>query len=98
MRSLNNVSRYSSSIIIKEGDIYYIGGTDPLIIREDKDDIEHIWSQGDRLDLLAKKYLGDDRLWWIIAEYNNIMFFFEKIELGRKIKIPSLYRVVNEIL
>ncbi|MBZ4649175.1 hypothetical protein [Thermosipho sp. (in: thermotogales)] len=93
-----NKSRYSWCVVIKENDIYYIGGTDPLKIRKSDDDIEHIWSQGDRLDLLAKKYLNDDKLWWIIAEYNNIMFFFEEIEIGRIIYIPSLYRVVTEIL
>jgi len=32
--------------------------------------IEHTVEQGDRLDLLAKHYYNDDRLWWRIIDAN----------------------------
>jgi nucleoid-associated protein YgaU len=32
--------------------------------------VEHVVKSGDRLDLLARHYYNDDRLWWRIAEAN----------------------------
>lgn len=37
--------------------------------------IEHIVSQGDRLDLLAGYYYNDPRLWWRIADANPEFIF-----------------------
>lgn len=98
MAGISIKSRYAHSIIIKEGEIYYISGTEPILIKQFEDNIEHIWKQGDRLDLLAKRYYGDHRLWWIIAEFNNIMYFFDEIAEGTKLILPSITRVVMDIL
>jgi nucleoid-associated protein YgaU len=32
--------------------------------------VEHVVKSGDRLDLLARHYYNDDRLWWRIADAN----------------------------
>ncbi|MCB1125258.1 MAG: tail protein X [Verrucomicrobiae bacterium] len=32
--------------------------------------LEHVVREGDRLDLLARHYYGDDRLWWRILDAN----------------------------
>ena len=32
--------------------------------------IEHVVKRGERLDLLAKHYYNDDRLWWRIVDAN----------------------------
>ncbi len=32
--------------------------------------VEHVVKSGDRLDLLARHYYGDDGLWWRIADAN----------------------------
>ncbi len=32
--------------------------------------VEHVVKAGDRLDLLARHYYNDDRLWWRIADAN----------------------------
>jgi nucleoid-associated protein YgaU len=32
--------------------------------------VEHLVKSGDRLDLLARHYYNDDRLWWRIADAN----------------------------
>lgn len=96
--SINDKSRYSNSVLIKEHENYYISGRDYIDPMNYEDNISHIWAQGDRLDLLAKRYYGDHTLWWIIADFNNIMYFFEKIDLGTRLAIPSFTRVVTEIL
>mgnify|MGYP001078647612 CR=1 FL=1 len=32
--------------------------------------LEHVVREGDRLDLLARHYYGEDRLWWRILDAN----------------------------
>ncbi len=32
--------------------------------------VEHVIQEGDRLDLLARHYYSDDRLWWRIVDAN----------------------------
>lgn len=33
--------------------------------------IEHVWSHGDRLFKIARQYLGDFRLYWVIGLFNK---------------------------
>ena len=42
-----------------------------------------------RLDFIAEEYLGDGHLWWVIAEYNNIVNPFD-VPIGTSIKIPQI--------
>ncbi len=46
-----------------------------------------------RLDLVAKAFLGDNHLWWLIAQYNLILDPFSEIVTGRVLRIPSKDRV-----
>ncbi len=48
----------------------------------------YIIQEGDRLDILAQKFLGDFRLWWVIAFLNNIQ---EPLNLpvGLIIQVPT---------
>lgn len=45
-----------------------------------------------RLDLIAKAYLDDSRLWWLIAQYNAILDPYNEIIEGRVLRIPSKSR------
>lgn len=58
---------------------------------------DYLYKQGDRLDHLAARYLGDDQYWWVIALVNGINYPFASGGLvpGRILKIPSN---VNDIL
>jgi nucleoid-associated protein YgaU len=53
--------------------------------------------EGDRLDLLAHRYLGDARLWWIICDYNDL-FFPLALEPGLALRIPSQEHVQMRLL
>ena len=33
--------------------------------------INHVWSVGDRFYKLAHKYYGDSKMWWVIARFNS---------------------------
>lgn len=52
---------------------------------------DYLYKQGDRLDHLAARYLGEDQYWWIIALVNGINYPFSSGGLvpGRTIKIPN---------
>jgi nucleoid-associated protein YgaU len=45
-------------------------GTRPRAIGPAVGVLEHVVREGDRLDLLARHYYGDDRLWWRILDAN----------------------------
>jgi nucleoid-associated protein YgaU len=52
---------------------------------------------GDRLDILALKYYGDQNLWWIIATANNLNDASLSIVPGTQMRIPSnLSRILND--
>lgn len=46
-----------------------------------------------RLDLIAAAYLGDPRLWWVIAMLNGILDPYHEVVEGRILRIPSDSRV-----
>ncbi len=54
--------------------------------------VEHIVRSGDRLDLLARHYYNDDRLWWRIVDANpDILFAGDLLDRemeGQVILIP----------
>jgi nucleoid-associated protein YgaU len=90
-------SRYASCIILRgaEGDSL---GTRPRIDTTLRyDDRFHTVVEGDRIDLLAHRYLGDTRLWWIVADYNDLFFPLE-LETGAVLRIPSVEHVQMRIL
>ena len=47
----------------------------------------HLLKQGERLDLLAARYLNDPAGYWRIAEQNNVMLP-EALTEAREIEIP----------
>jgi hypothetical protein len=40
------------------------------------------------LDAIADRFYGDDKLWWLIADVNNILFAFD-VQPGDTIIIPD---------
>jgi nucleoid-associated protein YgaU len=55
--------------------------------------VEHVIQEGDRLDLLARHYYSDDRLWWRILDANPDLQCGVEISLkeraGEVILIPK---------
>lgn len=67
------------------------GGYAPLDLLAGVKTVDYLYKQGDRLDHLAAKFLGDDQYWWIIALVNEINYPFPSGGLvsGRILKIPK---------
>jgi nucleoid-associated protein YgaU len=61
-------------------------------------DIYIITDETDRLDLLAFKYYGDSKMWWIIANANNINDATFYVEPGTQLRIPSnIQSIINNL-
>lgn len=44
--------------------------------------------EADRLDVIAGRYYGDGRLWWVIAASSNIGWWLQ-VPVGTRIVIPT---------
>jgi nucleoid-associated protein YgaU len=91
-------SRYRNSLLVRDDDGDWISPIMPLVdVRERPSDILHTVQQGDRLDTLAYRYLHDPHLWWVIAEYNHIMWF-QDINVGQVLRVPSYETFYLELM
>ncbi len=94
------MARYINSEILKtkETKKQYLESTIYPIVRASDSDMYIISEQGDRLDLLAYKYYGDQTKWWIIATANNINDATFYVEAGIQLRIPmDVSRVLNDL-
>jgi hypothetical protein len=82
--------RYKNTNILKNSNgIQYQSSTIYPKIKPNDNDMYIISEDGDRLDLLAKKYYSDPTLWWIIATANNINDATFYVGPGVQLRIPS---------
>lgn len=90
-------SRYATCVLYVDGKEEFLG-TRPLIDTSPRfDDTFHTVVEGDRIDLIAYRYLGSVGLWWIICDYNDI-FFPLGLEPGSVLRIPSVEYVQMHVL
>jgi len=90
-------SRYRFSILCRDEGFEFLGNRPRIDTSPRPDDRFHLVEAGDRLDLLAHRYLGDARLWWVIGDYNDIFWPLE-VEAGAALRIPSTRHVQMNIL
>jgi len=62
------------------------------------DDIQHIVTQGDRIDLLANRYYQDPGFWWVIAWANGLDILPTDMKENMQLRIPSQNFVNNELI
>ena len=83
-------SRYKNSVPFNLDDTF--SGVRPRNIEMANGVVEHKISAGDRLDLLARNYYNDDRLWWRILDANPDIIFASDLsvmtQVGNTILIP----------
>jgi nucleoid-associated protein YgaU len=85
-------SRYEGSVLYVDGGEEFIGARSRIETAPEPDDVFHTVTEGDRIDLIAYRYLGSAELWWIICDYNDISFPLE-IRVGVVLRIPSAEHV-----
>ncbi|MHB9038478.1 MAG: LysM peptidoglycan-binding domain-containing protein [Armatimonadota bacterium] len=90
-------SRYAGCVLYVDGGEEFIGSREQIDISAQPDDHFHTAVEGDRVDLIAHRYLGRAELWWIICDYNDIFFPLE-IAAGTVLRLPSVEQVEMRIL
>ena len=89
-RDYNYVSRYISiPYYYNTEDDKYIYGTAQQL-NESISFVLHEVQIGDTLDSLALKYYNNPTLYWIIADFNKIQDPYKELEIGEKLKVPSI--------
>ncbi len=97
MVKIPSTSRQQFAKLYKERDVLFWGNRQKIDTPHRPDDRFHTVVEGDRIDLLAHRYLGDVNLWWVIADYNDL-FFCQDLEIGSKLRIPALSVLQMEVL
>lgn len=94
-------SRYAGTTII---DGHYETWDDPAAanplgpdILDGVKTVDHIYQAGDRLEIIAHKYYGDEEYWWVIALANRIIDPFA-IPVGTTLHIPTEVKVILDKL
>ena len=90
-------SRYAGCVIYVDGQEEFLGTRSQIDTSPQPDDVFHTVAEGDRVDLIAYRYLGNAVLWWIICDYNDIFFPLE-LKLGMVLRIPSIEHVQMHII
>jgi len=94
------MSRYTNSekLQTKGSKKQYLESTIYPIVKASDTDLYIISEKGDRLDLLANKYYGDQTMWWIIATATNINNATFYVEPGIQLRIPvDITKVLTDL-
>lgn len=90
-------NRYEASTIVNnskkietDGTIKYVRRLSSIMYPkfETPEDTKILSQEGDRLDLLAKEFYGDERLWFVIAKANNLGKGSLNVPAGKVVRIP----------
>lgn len=90
-------SRYAACLLYVDGNQEFIGTRQRIDATPRPDDVFHTVIEGDRIDLIAYRYLGRAELWWVICDYNDVFFPLE-LGVGTVLRIPSLETVAMQLL
>lgn len=44
---------------------------------------------GDRIDILAQRFLGDAELWWVLADYNPQWLYYDNLPANTILRVPN---------
>jgi len=81
-------SRYATCVLYVDGQEEFLGRRPRIDTAPQPDDVFHTVVEGDRIDLIAYRYLGQAELWWVICDYNDILLALELVT-GAVLRIPS---------
>lgn len=90
-------SRYVTCVLYIDGQAQFLGTRPRIDASPQPDDIFHTVAEGDRIDLIAYRYLGRAELWWVICDYNDVFLPLE-LEIGIVLRIPSVDHLQMRVL
>lgn len=69
---------------------YVWGILDAPSTKKREDDQYYVLRDGDRVDVIAHRMLGNSRYWWVILLYNNMPDALEtEAFIGKQLRLPS---------
>ena len=97
MANVPSTSRLQFAKLFKEDNVLFWQHRTKITPVYRSDDRFHTVTATDRIDNLAYEYLSDAKLWWVIADYNDL-FFCQDLTSGVILRIPELSTVQLEII
>jgi nucleoid-associated protein YgaU len=86
---VNKNSRLWFADLVEIGDVTFWTRPDIPEIPVSSDDEWYTVKRGERIDGIAKKKLGDQSLWYVIAHVNNLFLLPSELRTGLRLRIPS---------
>lgn len=90
-------SRYATCVLYMDGKEEFLGMRSLIDTTPQPDDVFHTVVEGDRVDLIAYRYLGSASLWWVICDYNDIFLPLDLVS-GSVLRVPSVEHVQMNLL
>lgn len=50
----------------------------------------YTWQDGDQIEYLAWSAYGDEQAWWVIADANPEIMYWNDMPRGTKVRVPSV--------
>lgn len=50
----------------------------------------YTWQDGDQIEYLAWSAYGDEQAWWVIADANPEILYWNDMPRGTKVRVPSV--------
>ncbi len=90
---INTNSRYANNRIVAVEDTK--GKTRPTIVIPPPDEQRihystYVWQDGDQIEYLSWSAYGDEQAWWVIADANPEIMFWNDLPRGTKVRVPSV--------
>lgn len=97
-KNYNKISRYAVfPYYYNSLDDKYMYGLTSHLKNEDTKYVNHKIKQNETLDSIALYYYNNPTYYWIIADFNRIQDPFEKLEIGRVLRIPTFSNIKFDI-
>lgn len=91
-------SRYRNATLVANGENLYYAARATLDATKRSDDRYVDVRLGDTIHSVSHRELGDMRLWWVVADFNDITDPFADLAVGTTLRVPSITRLWMEIL
>ncbi len=84
------ISRYSDTELFEESGVVFRNTYERKRLESSLEDkiIKVRAKEEGRLDLIAQRYYGNPKLYWLIAEVNYILDPINEVTVGRELRIP----------
>ncbi len=90
--AIDTNSRYANNKLVA---VDIEGRTRTTIVIEPPDEQRitfstYVWQDGDQIEYLSWSAYGDEQAWWIIADANPEILYWNDLPRGTKVRVPSV--------